>query len=77
MHKKNFEYLSYDEIYAKADLALVLGGDGFILDASRRAAPAGVPILGINLGRVGYMSELEADELYLLEKYFIMVYIIK
>ena len=70
MHRKNFEYLSYDEIYKKADLAIVLGGDGFILDASRRAAPAGVPILGINLGRVGYMSELEADELYLLEKYF-------
>ena len=70
MHKNNFEYLSYDEIYSKAELVVVLGGDGFILDASRRAAPAGIPILGINLGRVGYMSELEIDELDLLEKYF-------
>ncbi len=69
-HRSNFEYLSYDEIYAKAELAIVLGGDGFILDASRRASPAGVPILGINLGRVGYMAELEVDELDLLEKYF-------
>ena len=70
MHKKNFEYLSYDEIYKKADLAVVLGGDGFILDAARRAAPADVPILGINLGRIGYMTELEVDEISLIEKYF-------
>ena len=70
MHKSNFEYLSYDEIYERAELAIVLGGDGFILDASRRAAPAGIPILGINLGRVGYMAELEVDELDLLQKYF-------
>ncbi len=69
-HSSNFEYLSYDEIYEKAELALVLGGDGFILDAARRAAPMGVPILGINLGRVGYMTELETDELDLLDKYF-------
>ena len=69
-HKSNFEYLSYDEIYEKAELAVVLGGDGFILDAARRAAPTGVPILGINLGRVGYMTELETDELCLLDKYF-------
>ena len=70
MHKNNFEYLSYEEIYSKAELVVVLGGDGFILDASRRAAPAGIPILGINLGRVGYMSELEIDELDLIDKYF-------
>jgi len=69
-HRSNFEYLSYDEIYEKAELAVVLGGDGFILDAARRAAPTGVPILGINLGRVGYMTELETDELSLLDKYF-------
>ncbi len=69
-HKSNFEYLSYDEIYERAELAVVLGGDGFILDAARRAAPTGVPILGINLGRVGYMTELETDELSLLDKYF-------
>ncbi len=69
-HKKNFEYLSYDEIYERAELVVVLGGDGFILDASRRAAPAGIPILGFNLGRVGYMAELEVDEVDLIDKYF-------
>jgi NAD+ kinase len=62
--------MSYDAIYDNAELAVVLGGDGFILDAARRAAPKGIPILGINLGRVGYMTELELDELGLLDKYF-------
>lgn len=69
-HKSNFEYLSYDDIYATCELVVVLGGDGFILDAARRAAPVGLPILGVNLGRVGYMTELETDELSLLDKYF-------
>ncbi len=69
-HRREFEYASFDEIYKKAELVVVLGGDGFILDAARRAAPSGIPILGINLGRIGYMTELELDELDLLGKYF-------
>ena len=69
-HQSSFEYMSYDDIYDNAELAVVLGGDGFILDAARRAAPKGIPILGVNLGRVGYMTELETDELDLLDKYF-------
>ena len=69
-HQSGFEYMSYDEIYDNAELAVVLGGDGFILDSARRAAPRGIPILGINLGRVGYMTELEIDEIELLDKVF-------
>lgn len=69
-HSSDFEYLSYEEIYDRAEMVVVLGGDGFILDAARWAAPKGVPILGINLGRVGYMAELEIDELDLIDKYF-------
>ncbi|HEX7587950.1 MAG TPA: NAD(+)/NADH kinase [Anaerolineae bacterium] len=45
-----------------ADLAITLGGDGTILRAARLCASFRVPILGINLGRVGFMSELRADE---------------
>jgi NAD+ kinase len=44
------------------DLAITLGGDGTILRAARSCAPVGVPVLGINLGRVGFMSELRPDE---------------
>ena len=50
------------------DLLIVLGGDGTILEAARMAAPEGVPIVGINLGRLGYMAEIEINELHLLDK---------
>jgi NAD+ kinase len=44
------------------DLAITLGGDGTILRAARLCASVRVPILGINLGRVGFLSELHPDE---------------
>lgn len=44
------------------DVALVLGGDGTILSVARRCAPLNVPLLGINFGRVGFLTELEPDE---------------
>ena len=44
------------------DLAITLGGDGTILRAARLCASVRVPILGINLGRVGFMSELRPEE---------------
>ncbi|MDQ2707291.1 MAG: NAD kinase [Actinomycetota bacterium] len=44
-----------------AELALVLGGDGTLLRAAELARPSGVPLLGVNLGRVGFLAEAEAD----------------
>jgi NAD+ kinase len=46
-----------------ADLVITLGGDGTFLAGARVAAPKGVPILGVNLGRLGFLTELESDEL--------------
>ena len=69
-HRSAFTYLSYDEIYSRSDLVVVIGGDGVMLEAARRATPCGIPILGINMGRVGYMTELEMNELDLLDKIF-------
>ena len=63
----DFSYLPLDEVYANAEIAVVLGGDGTILEAARRA-PRATPILGINLGRVGYMAELELNELDMLPR---------
>lgn len=47
------------------DLCLVLGGDGSILSALRDTARKGVPVFGINFGRVGFLSGVEADQLEL------------
>lgn len=44
------------------DFVLVLGGDGTILHATRLCAPTHIPIVGVNFGRVGFLTELEPDE---------------
>jgi len=46
-----------------ADLLICFGGDGTILHASKAATRAGVPILGVNIGTMGFMAELESSEL--------------
>ena len=48
---------------ATADLAVVLGGDGTMLRALRRFLGTGVPVLGVNLGRVGFLTSIEAGSL--------------
>lgn len=51
-----------------ADILVCFGGDGTILHAARDASPKNIPILGINLGSVGFMAELEQHELSLLSR---------
>jgi len=46
-----------------ADLTLVLGGDGAILRAARQMAYRQRPVLGVNLGRLGFLADVRADEL--------------
>lgn len=75
-HRSEFAYKSAEELYEGVDMVIVLGGDGFMLEAARRASVEDVPILGINLGRVGYMTELELDELDLIEQVFAGEYMI-
>jgi NAD+ kinase len=48
---------------AGAELVIVLGGDGTILRAAELARDAGVPLLGVNLGRVGFLAETEPEDL--------------
>ena len=47
-----------------ADLLVCFGGDGTILHASKAATKAGIPVLGVNIGTMGFMAELEASELH-------------
>jgi len=50
-----------------AEMVITLGGDGTILRAARVAADLGVPILGINMGGKGFLTELEVSDIGLLE----------
>lgn len=49
---------------SEADVLVVLGGDGTLLRAARRFSPQGVPLLGVNLGRLGFLAEIELAALY-------------
>lgn len=56
-------YFEGSGLPADCDLIVTIGGDGTILKWGKRAALAGKPLLGINTGRLGFMTALEADEL--------------
>jgi NAD+ kinase len=47
----------------RPDFVIVLGGDGTLLSAARQVAEAGIPILGINLGSLGFLTEIKQDEI--------------
>lgn len=71
MDRETAEYFSASDVVARSemesrrpDLALVLGGDGTLLSASRAVSSAGTLILGINLGTLGFLTELAFDDLY-------------
>lgn len=50
-----------ETLFREPDMLLVLGGDGTLLGAARHAAPFGTPVLGINLGHVGFLTGVEKD----------------
>ena len=56
--------------HESTDLIIVIGGDGSFIDASAFAIEADIPILGINLGKVGYLSEVEPDDISVLSEIF-------
>jgi len=56
---------SFDEIGQSADLAIVLGGDGTLLHAARRLARHGVPLVGVNQGRLGFLTDLSRKDMIL------------
>jgi NAD+ kinase len=50
------------ELAKRSDLAVVIGGDGTLLNAGRALAPANVPILGVNQGRLGFMVDVAPED---------------
>ncbi|MBQ2287037.1 MAG: NAD(+)/NADH kinase [Clostridia bacterium] len=63
-----FINLHEDKLYKTADLIITIGGDGTIIRYAKRAALDDKPVLGINAGRVGYLANIEQNELSLLSK---------
>ena len=52
-----------DEIGERCDLAIVVGGDGSMLSAARTMAKYGTPLLGVNRGRLGFLTDISPDEI--------------
>jgi NAD+ kinase len=58
-----FQRKSLQEIGTDCDLAIVIGGDGTLLHAARELAPYAIKILGVNLGRLGFLVDVSANEI--------------
>ena len=65
---RHLTYEKMDQALPNADMLICFGGDGTILHAAKDANAYGVPILGVNMGSVGFMAELEYSALSLLSK---------
>lgn len=55
--------LELEKLPAKADLTVVVGGDGTLISTARLMAERGVPLVGVNLGRLGFLTDIPADAL--------------
>jgi NAD+ kinase len=65
------------QIAQKADVLLILGGDGTMLNAARLAGERGIPILGVNMGGLGFLTEVRLEHLYpSLERVFANEYVL-
>ncbi|MCB4757675.1 MAG: NAD(+)/NADH kinase, partial [Elusimicrobia bacterium] len=63
LKERRLTALSRNQI-EKADAVVTLGGDGTILAIAPRAALAGVPVLGVNIGRMGFLTAVELSQMY-------------
>ena len=60
---KDLRFSKLDRELPNADLVICFGGDGTILHMAKAATRRGIPILGVNIGTMGFMAELESTEL--------------
>lgn len=59
-----FEELHYENIPEDTDCIIVLGGDGTLIRVVRKTRKTNIPLIGVNLGTLGYLCELEQDNVY-------------
>ncbi len=63
-----YEHAPEEELYSLADVIITIGGDGTIIRYAKVAAKYNKPVLGINAGRMGYLANLEQNEISLISK---------
>lgn len=63
MEKTHFSLFSENDIPNIIDLMIVVGGDGSLLNAAHCALPQNIPVLGINRGRLGFLTDIHPNEL--------------
>ncbi len=61
MNIKKVSY--YESLPPDSDVIIVIGGDGSVIDASELAVALDIPLIGVNLGKVGYLAQLEPESL--------------
>lgn len=54
---------SIEELFENADIAITVGGDGTIIHAAKYSAMHNTPLIGVNVGRLGFAAEVEPDEI--------------
>ena len=59
------EYLSHKEFSENIDLLIVFGGDGTILNSARQYLECEIPILGINMGNVGFLTDIKVENFHI------------
>ena len=59
----NYTVCSEDDLAGKADCIIVLGGDGTLLNTARNTSVRGIPLFGVNLGQLGFLTEIELPDL--------------
>ncbi len=58
-----YRVLSLEQMQGEVDLAVVMGGDGTMLNIARTLAPFGIPLVGVNQGRLGFLTDLSLESM--------------
>src|SRR5512139_1057547 len=61
---EDFQIRKLHDLAIESDAVVVLGGDGTMLSIARELAPHGAPLIGINQGRLGFLTDITVDDMY-------------
>ena len=56
-------YFTHQQLFSHCDIAITVGGDGTIIHAAKHAAKTDTPLIGVNVGRLGFAADVEAEDI--------------